>query len=191
MSSISWRATRRKGRLCARRVLDVGKRPVGHEPLTHGAPKGGVQLRMAHPYPRECQASWSLSAAGRWRRARSRRRWRIEHRVHEPVRLRSRRHRAACPRDSRPASSPAARSCSHTRPSPRCAPSTTSGRRSPARCARARAAGGRTRSLETERDVKVARDELVHATIVDRWLGRTGKTIITCAVFGNVARGGQ
>ena len=34
---------------CARRVLDAAERPVGREPLTHGAPERGVQLRSSGP----------------------------------------------------------------------------------------------------------------------------------------------
>src|SRR5215204_7817830 len=40
-------------RLSARRVLEPHEWPVGFEPLTHGAPEGGVQVRAALPHPRE------------------------------------------------------------------------------------------------------------------------------------------
>src|SRR5438067_13649415 len=39
------------GRLGARGVLDAAERPVGREPLAHGAPERGVQLGVARPYP--------------------------------------------------------------------------------------------------------------------------------------------
>src|SRR5438067_13008351 len=41
------------GRLGARGVLDAAERPVGREPLAHGAPERGVELRVARPYPGE------------------------------------------------------------------------------------------------------------------------------------------
>src|SRR5437588_10196060 len=43
-----------RGRLRARRVLHAGEWPVRFEPLTHGVVKGGVQVRVALPHPREC-----------------------------------------------------------------------------------------------------------------------------------------
>jgi len=52
------------GRLSAQRVLDGGERPVGFEPLGHGAPERGVQVCVALPYPGPDAAVSSLSRSG-------------------------------------------------------------------------------------------------------------------------------
>src|SRR2546423_360971 len=64
-TSLSWASARERrptrieprscsGHLGARRVLDAAERPVGSEPLTHGTPERGVELRVARAYPGEC-----------------------------------------------------------------------------------------------------------------------------------------
>src|SRR5437899_6907787 len=75
-----WRVLR------AWRVLDAGERPVRVQPVTYGAPKWRVQVRVALSHPRECagvviavrqrvdvDAPDHVAAGG------------IEHRVREPL----------------------------------------------------------------------------------------------------------
>src|SRR6266540_433911 len=171
------------GLLGARRVLDAAERPVGSEPLTHGTPERGIELRVARPYPGECtgvvvavgqrvDVDAPDHVAARW----------IEHRVREPRAVAEvvgvsqqvcpvlvRRHR------SRPLAV-----------LPTGCRVDVMHRRGPRVVVLVVVLGAERlehelRRLEPPRDVEVARDELVHATD-----GRTlaqvepGESIVTC-----------